>query len=134
MKKVLIILMLLLSSRMFCQEFQWPENYKYWVSEPDTSLVISDSTLLMYESITYMLTDSTVSYVTYYAGDTLKVLLAVSGDPSKLDEETYDRYAMAVVVEKGYATDNGWGYTLLNNKKKKYENVINWDWRFYEWQ
>jgi hypothetical protein len=140
MKKLLILLMLLLSTKAFCQEFEWPEDKKYWII-PDTTIIMpdisdfkSDSTLSMYESITYMLTDSIVSYVTYYAGDTLKVLLAVSGDPSKLDEETYDRYAMAVVVEKGYATDNGWGYTLLNNKKKKYENVIIWDWRFYEWQ
>lgn len=140
MKKLLILLMLLLSTKAFCQEFEWPEDKKYWII-PDTTIIMpdisdykSDSTLSMYESITYMLSDSIVSYATYYAGDTLKVLLAVSGDPSKWDEETYDRYAMAVVVEKGYATDNGWGYTLLNNKKKKYENVIIWDWRFYEWQ
>lgn len=137
MKKLLILLMLLLNTKAFCQEFEWPEDKKYWII-PDTTIIMpdisdykSDSTLSMYESITYMLADS---IVTYYAGDTLKVLLAVSGDPSKWNEETYDRYAMAVVVEKGYATDNGGRYTLLNNKKKKYENVIIWDWRFYEWE
>lgn len=134
MKKLLIVLMLLLSTKAFCQEFEWPEGYKYLVE--DTTNVLPefnfklDSTQL---SITYSISDSITTYVTYYSGDTLKVLLAISGDPSKWDEETYDRYAMAVVVEKGYAIDNGWGYTLLNNKKKKYENVIIWDWRFYDW-
>lgn len=133
MKKILIILMLLLSSRMFCQEFEWPEDKKYWIL-PDTTTVLPEHFVWDSTSITYSISDSITTYITHYAGDTLKVLLAISGDPSKWDEETYDRYAMAVVVEKGYATDNGWGYTLLNNKKKKYENVIIWDWRFYEWE
>jgi len=139
MKKALIVLLLLISSRMFCQEFEWPEDHKYWVSDttiiiPDISNFKSDSTLSMYESITYSISDSITTYVTYYTGDTLKVLLSISGDPSKWDEETYNRYTMAVVVEKGYAVDNGWGYTLLDRKKREYKNTIIWDWRFYDWK
>lgn len=140
MKKVLLILMLLLSSKMFCQEFEWPEDKKYWII-PDTTIIMpdisdfkSDSTLSMYESITYMLTDSIVSYVTYYRGDTIKIMLMVSDDLLDYTEEELSWYTPGVYIERGYAVDNGWGYTLLNKSKREYKNTIVWDWRFYDWR
>jgi hypothetical protein len=127
--------MLLLSSRMFCQEFQWPENYKYWVSEPDTSLVISDSTLLMYESITYMLADSIASYTTYYnSPDTIKVVLMVSDDLEDYSEEELTWYAPGVYIEKGYVVNDGKDRLFLNKRKREYKDIIIWDWREYEWR
>lgn len=137
MKKTLIILMLLLSSRMFCQEFEWPKDYKYWVAEPDTVLVLDmkdikiDSTMSLFR---YEIADSIVSYVTYFRGDTIKIMLMVSDDLSDYTEEELSWYAPGVYIERGYAVDNGCGYTLLNKSKREYEKTIIWDWRFYDWR
>jgi len=134
MKKLLIVLMLLLSTKAFCQEFEWPEDHKYWVGY-DTTTVLSefdfklDSTQL---SIIYSISDSLIVYFPYN-NDTLKIILMVSDDMSDYTEEELSWYSPGVYIERGYIVKTSYETLFLDNKKREYKNTIIWDWRYYDW-
>ena len=134
MKKLLIVLMLLLSTKAFCQEFEWPEDHKYW-NIPDTTIILPDSTLRFTYSwdSTYSIADSITAYYPYGNNDTLKAILMVSDDMSDYTEEELSWYSPRVYIERGYIVETRWEILFLDRKKREFKNTIIWNWRYHDW-
>jgi len=132
MKKLLLILLMTLGVQMSAQKNIWNEKFFNEVDTTNHTMVLMDSASY-WADILMNNSDTIYSYVSYYfEPDTIKVLVLITDDLSQYTEEELSWHSPIVYLERAYLVVDS--NVFLNRKKKKYEHVIIWDWREYEWR